>query len=876
VAEESRRNKFVKEFKDQLKIQGVKPQEDEKPAEKTASQSDTEVRKPAIVDGSGIPEAKEAEVAPEPAKQPEPAQPEPAKEPAKETEVPPQTAKEPETESKDAPENKSLEEDEEERWIRELEEAERLEEERERAYTEKKKAEAAAKKLAEAAPTDEELKRQEREAEEREEAKLKGKSAEESTEAKAEKQKMFSALAKSSIGPGSAEASGQTTPAESAAMPPPPVPSSSKSPLTQAARPKPTMLKLETTKSVEPAQPTAGMQSLRSARFLQLQSEEVNYPAGIRSPNPALNQGARTQGRQYDKDFLLQFQEVFKEKPSVDWDKTLKETLGEPDSARPQSARTVSMGGRQPSRGPTSMHPMSMGSFTATTRTLPPGTTSDQRFQASNQMVNPLSQFAIPKPASLGRQSMPFPMPAVGGMGTGRSGSSRGPASNSPRNGSGRNQSRQSKTSAAQEEKLAKTMPLTAGKDLKPLVVSTRGWKPTSLTSGNPQQSADHMPPDMVQRKVKAALNKMTPENFPKITDGIVAIASQSKEETDGRTLRQIIQLTFEKACDEAHWSNMYARFCHQMFQDLDGMHPPIQDDAVRDKAGNVVTGGALFRKYLLTRCQEEFERGWEVNLPDKPEGETQEAVLLSDEYYEAAAAKRKGLGLVQFIGELYKLGMLNIRIMHECVHKLLDFKGMPDESSVESLVKLLRTVGQTMERDGKGLEMVKVYFDRMQNAMHTEGLPSRTYYMLLDIIDLRRNGWVSKDSDKGPKTIQEIRNDAARAQDAARQNNMRGGGGRPPMGGRDGGRQYSSGGMPPPPDYTKNHVGIEDLKKLTRNARSNQSFAATSFGPSNMLGSRSNSGRKGLGPMSKDDSGHSSRTGTPPVKDKETRNAFE
>jgi translation initiation factor 4G len=310
------------------------------------------------------------------------------------------------------------------------------------------------------------------------------------------------------------------------------------------------------------------------------------------------------------------------------------------------------------------------------------------------------------------------------------------------------------------------------------------------------------------------------------------------------------------------------------MFQDLDGMQPPIQDDAVRDKQGHVVTGGALFRKYLLTRCQEEFERGWELNLPDKPEGETQEAVLLSDEYYLAAAAKRKGLGLVQFIGELYKLGMLNIRIMHECVHKLLDFKGMPDESSVESLVKLLRTVGQTMEKDQKGMEMVKVYFDRIENAMTTEGLPSRTYYMLLDMRDLRRNHWVSKDSDKGPKTIQEIRNDAARAQDAARANNMRGPGGRPPMGGRDGGRQYSSG--PPPPDYTKNHVGIDDLKKLARNARSNQSFAATSLGPSSMLGSRSNSGRRGLGPMSKDDSGPTSRTGTPPVKDKETRNQFE
>ena len=63
------------------------------------------------------------------------------------------------------------------------------------------------------------------------------------------------------------------------------------------------------------------------------------------------------------------------------------------------------------------------------------------------------------------------------------------------------------------------------------------------------------MEPAMVQRKVKAALNKMTPENFDRISDQILEIAAQSVKETDGRTLRQVIQLTFEKATDEAHWA---------------------------------------------------------------------------------------------------------------------------------------------------------------------------------------------------------------------------------------------------------------------------------------------------------------------------------
>jgi len=233
----------------------------------------------------------------------------------------------------------------------------------------------------------------------------------------------------------------------------------------------------------------------------------------------------------------------------------------------------------------------------------------------------------------------------------------------------------------------------------------------------------------MVQRKVKAALNKMTPEKFDKITNDILEIARQAKDESDGRTLRQIIQLTFEKACDEAHWASMYAKFCKRTLETMDS---DIKDENVVDRNGKPVTGGALFRKYLLNRCQEEFERGWEVNLPDKPEGQTEEAAMLSDEYYIAAAAKRRGLGLIQFIGELYKLGMLTVRIMHECVMKLLNFEGVPDESAIESLVKLLRTVGATMDNSEQGHGMIGAYFERIEKIMNTPGLPSRMHFMLL------------------------------------------------------------------------------------------------------------------------------------------------
>ncbi|KAK5169473.1 uncharacterized protein LTR77_005449 [Saxophila tyrrhenica] len=779
-----------------------------------------------------------------------------------------------------------------EREIAEMEAKEKEEEEREAAYQAKKNAEKAANAKVEAekaAKADEELKRQEREAEEREEQREReretGKSAPQ--EPDSQSKDMFESLKKPEIGPGaSAPASGTETPAsedaEASSMPPPSQPASTTQPRGLGAqKPKPAHLKLETSKRVEPAEPTPGMQALKSARFLEIK-EEAKYPDGFKSPNPALNVAGARKGRAYDKAFLLQFQPVFKEKPSVDWDQKVRDTLGpgdEPGSARPGSARTPSSSmGRQPSGrpGPSSMASFGgpMGNFGGSSgpRTLPPGTTSQERFQASQQSGRPgmgnmpmgraPSQFGGMQPAGMNRTNSSL---AMGNM---VPGSPRVPSTRGGRGGSSRRGDRT--MSKKEEAEMASKMPLTAHMDLKPLEKSGSGWKPTSI--GQPMQASHdlsgNMAPDMVQRKVKAALNKMTPSTFDKISDQILEIAGQSKNESDGRTLRQVIQLTFEKACDEAHWAEMYARFCSKM---LSTMSPDIRDETVLDKAGNLVVGGALFRKYLLNRCQEEFERGWQVNLPEKPEGETQEAALLSDEYYVAAAAKRRGLGLIQFIGQLYKLRMLTLRIMHECVMKLLNFEGDPDESAVENLTTLLRSVGATMESDEQGTGLLSTYFERIENnLLKSDALPSRPKFMLLDLVDLRKANWKGKnDGTKGPKTIDQIHAEAEaaqRAQEAERQRTaQRGGGGRPPAG-RGDARNFSS--NMPPPDYKSNMLGTDDLRKLQNRNRPAAGGGGLgpggSLGPGGGLGARAGSRRGNLGPTS---SGNTTRTNTPPVE---------
>lgn len=629
---------------------------------------------------------------------------------------------------------------------------------------------------------------------------------------------------------------------------------------------KPAALNLSlNTKPVEPPQPSAALQSLKTSRFLTI--KEASNPGlyagtALASPNPAVNSAVGNKGQsfKYDAAFLLQFQNVFTEQPSMEFQTQVKSLIGDADGSRSASSRTPS--GRQgPSRTPSGF-PGQIGSF-QNPRSMPSGGPPGDRMGMPGSMSRS-GMGALQFGQGPGRSFPGSPLiggrqPSSGGRHDSRQGSRAG-RSGSHRPGHG----------GQKEAQAAKTMPLTQGMDLKPIQVTATGWKPTSLMKSQAAASG-HLEPEMVQRKVKAALNKMTPENFDRISDQILTIANQSKNENDGRTLRQVIQLTFEKATDESHFSSTYAKFCKRM---LDQMSPEIKDDAIKDKHGNVVNGGNLFRKYLLNRCQEEFEKGWSVSESSDDKKAPGGAELLSDAYYEEAAVKRRGLGLVRFIGELFKLGMLTERIIHGCVRHLVDFKDEPKEAEIESLTFLLRTVGAALDSSEKGRPMMDAYFQRIQAIIDMPELENRLKFMLMDVRDLRDGGWKSSQGDKGPKTLDEVRAEAekvaaAKAAEAARSRGGGGGGRMQP--GRGDARAFSGGYS-----QVNNTVGMDDLRRLKSSSR--QPSAGVTLGPNSMLASRSNSGRRPGGPggplgRSGDNSGMSSRTGTPPTR--ESANAF-
>ena len=275
-------------------------------------------------------------------------------------------------------------------------------------------------------------------------------------------------------------------------------------------------------------------------------------------------------------------------------------------------------------------------------------------------------------------------------------------------------------------------------------------WAPLGATVNRWDWNAigvDPDSPEMVDRKVTGLLNKLTMEKFDSISDQIITWANKSEKEINGRSLHRVIQLLFEHAIRNT-WPEVYARLCRRMMERISSK---VQDDGIKNNEGKPIAGGQLFRKYLLNRCQEDFDRGWvakeataaaaaskamdgeaikAANDKIKADGNNEEVALYSEVHYAAQKAKRQGFGLIKFIGELFKLQMLTERNMHECVKKLLGNVDNPEEEEIESLCKLLATVGSLLDTP-KARAHLDVYFSRMRELTKSPNVNLRMQFML-------------------------------------------------------------------------------------------------------------------------------------------------
>ncbi|XP_057450984.1 eukaryotic translation initiation factor 4G-like isoform X2 [Lotus japonicus] len=252
---------------------------------------------------------------------------------------------------------------------------------------------------------------------------------------------------------------------------------------------------------------------------------------------------------------------------------------------------------------------------------------------------------------------------------------------------------------------------------------------------------------EVKQRQLKGILNKLTPQNFDRLFEQVKAVNIDN-----AITLTGVISQIFEKALMEPTFCEMYANFCSHLASEL----PDFSENNEK----------ITFKRLLLNKCQEEFERGErEQEEANKVE---EDGIKQSDEEREAkrVKARRRMLGNIRLIGELYKKRMLTERIMHECIKKLLGQYQDPDEEDVEALCKLMSTIGEMIDHP-KAKEHMDAYFERMKIFSNNINLSSRVRFMLKDAIDLRKNKWQQRRKVEGPKKIEEVHRDAAQERHA-------------------------------------------------------------------------------------------------------------
>jgi len=265
------------------------------------------------------------------------------------------------------------------------------------------------------------------------------------------------------------------------------------------------------------------------------------------------------------------------------------------------------------------------------------------------------------------------------------------------------------------------------GQDMGYPMGNTKSLKPSENAFLIKNKAQTHY--DALMKEARSILNKLTMTTFDKLASDLANVEIRAAEE-----LRGIVSIIFDKALEEGHFCKMYAELCNYLKDHL----KEFEDDA--DPAlGETKVKKVTFKRCLLNKCQEEFERA------DRYDEANDQETLHLEQAAKAAKTRRvriRMLGNIKFIGELFAQRILNEKIMHDCVKKLLESK---EEDTIECLCKLMATVGKLLDRE-EAKHYMDYYFDQMKQTANEIGsnptlFPSgkRLKFMIIDTIDLRK-----------------------------------------------------------------------------------------------------------------------------------------
>jgi len=208
----------------------------------------------------------------------------------------------------------------------------------------------------------------------------------------------------------------------------------------------------------------------------------------------------------------------------------------------------------------------------------------------------------------------------------------------------------------------------------------------------------------------------------------------------------------------------------------MEQINSNVQDDGIKDNEGKPIAGSQLFHRYLLNRCQEDFECVWAANHEPvsvdivKSMGDGKDELIDQIIPTRNRAPNLAGLGLMAFITELFKLQILPQRFMYECLERLVANVGDPEEEKIESLCRLLMTCGSTLDKP-KARAKLDACFARFRELAKSPNVSSRTKSLIQvrsssipdlcsplnwsqSVIELRESKWMTRIPPPKPSDI--------------------------------------------------------------------------------------------------------------------------
>jgi hypothetical protein len=239
--------------------------------------------------------------------------------------------------------------------------------------------------------------------------------------------------------------------------------------------------------------------------------------------------------------------------------------------------------------------------------------------------------------------------------------------------------------------------------------------------------------------KAKEILNKLSPQNFDKLSIQFMQIGMESEE-----MMSTIVELIVTKAQLEEPFCFMYADLCKKI---TDQWTAPGDEDSAL---------GKTFRNILLSRCQEEFQQDREAAVQaimdlELAEDDREEKLLI---------LKQRYTGHMRFVGEIYMKDMIKANKIHFCIEILLSSR---EEEKLLCLCKLMQTVGKKLEdyETKKKRTTVADYFTTITDISKDKSYSSKIRFLFQDLIDMRKNNWTARRVEEKAKKVSAFRTDS-------------------------------------------------------------------------------------------------------------------